>query len=652
MSVVSRWIGFGAGMAVAVGAAAVLPVLAVRAPSSTLPAQEGERWSLAVPLDGDVGGDLHAVALAVDLAGDAGVLWSESKGDAHIGALIYALRAPFDSTWSLARTVAPMPGDPARSEPSIALDSDGALHAVWLEAETHDPRVMHSRLAAGGRAWSTPVRVSDFRSRVVQWSPVVAPDRAGYVHVLWVDFRDGTADVRHRRRAPDGTWTASLRVNGDPAGDQTEVAAMSTPAGDVFAVWVDARKGTRDIYASRLPQYGDAWWPDAELTTVPGPAAGRQPVLAAEGRQAVHALWLDESTRPVSIRGATLRLDDPAQPFWLPDHPVYVPDAGDVGAIDAAGGPGGQVAVVWSEARSAGARVLGGMLRDGAVLRPSRIDGGPARDGRAPRVAVDGRPIAHVAWRGTDRDGRPRVFYSAAALPRPAYPHAEERGWLQYRARLANCGGDAYVLVACDGTPGSVVLPQGADLESAVGRYVVMEGEMVEDVGCPHLAAAEARREAAPCPRDTGAVTGVLRLDGRPVEGARVEVDGMSVTTGRSGRFFVDRVPAGRHAVTATVACALAAALPNVLIEPDLVRRLPDGALVAVDAVPDCAVDGRDLVRVGAAVGTRTEAGDSSCVDLDADGTVGVGDLAAVAGSFGLRCPVGWPAPSADYPGP
>lgn len=600
-------------------------------------------WSGPERVNLDRGG-LRATdpGLHVEPSGHAHAVWVETDLPAGGDDLRYARRPVGAPAWPAGRRVSAVDGVTKRA-PAVTVDTLGRVHVVWLEARGGTTRVVHAMWAPTGGAWSVPRRVSLGADRAYRASPAVASDRAGNVHVLWVDSGAGGPDILHRRRDVRGGWSPPVLVNTTPRGDQHDVAVTDTPSGELVAVWQDSRDGGSHVYAARLPQFGDVWWPDARLS-----ADGflhRAPAIASDAVGRVTAVWIAESGSTSSLRSAELHAHDEDRPFWEPDRRRHQAERGEILEAAVGGGAGRTMGVVWAEGRPDGSRLFAAVLPVGdEPLSPERVDVTRAvSDSRAPRLAADASSRAHALWHGRSMDGGHDIYGAHVALPRPAYTAFTGQGWLQYVPREPNCGTDGFALVSCDGSAGPFLRAAGPTFLSLQGSYVTVRGSLVDEGRCPHVEATEVVLEASPCPRDTGAVGGVITAGGGPVELAEVTVAGQTVRSGPSGRFFLDRVPAGRHAITAVLACALPARLEALTVPRGFLATVPPAELVLGEVVVDGVIDLRDLVRVAAAQKSPPPHA-PPCVDVDRDGAVSLSDVAIVAAHYGRTAPTSWRA--------
>lgn len=629
------------GLAAALGAGlGMIPETRPRL-GQAAPAAGAVQWRFPITVNDDLAGARQSTpALVADPGGALHAAWVDERLDGAGDAVYYARLPAGAGRWEANRRVRGGDDTARRADPALTVDSFGGVHLVWTETRDGDPDIYHSLLEVGSQLWSASVRVNDDRGHAVQWSPAIAPDLYGSVHVVWADQRSGGSDIYHARRLPDGSWSASTRVNNPIEGDQRTPALTATKSGDLFAVWEDTRMGKSDIFASRLPPGGDVWWPNGMLDRAGGRGLQRSPAIGSDSSGQVHALWVDEGAGGGGgLRAATLI--DPNR-FWEPDRAIYQPTLGSMLSVAVAGGPGGRVLAVWGETRPDENRLYSGIIAPETPFTPARVDASPVVGrSEAPKAAIDAGSRAHVLWHGDDRAGQFDILHAQADLGAPAYPPATASGWLQYRARQVNCGTDGFVTIPCDGAPGRLVVAPGVDLVPFLGSYVTLSGYLVEDSACSTMVATGVNFKASPCPRQTGAVTGVLTDRGQPVEGAQVQLGDMSVATGPSGRYFFDGLtPGARYTLTATLPCALPAQVGPLRVAGGI-NIVPAGAFTRGEVIDDCTIDLFDLVAAAAQYHASPPYF-PSCSDVDGDGMVGIADLAIIGANYDATCPALW----------
>ncbi|RIL11273.1 hypothetical protein DCC79_05425 [bacterium] len=611
--------------------------------SGVVPAQVAARWSFPAVIHDDPSGAFQgAPALAVDGAGGMWAVWVDDRLGTPGAAFFTARRPAGAAAWQPDARVMLRDGRGRRADPAIVVDADGGVHVVWAETHGADADIYHSRLEVGSKVWTAAEAVGDDPGGAQQASPRLAADPYGNIHMVWVDDRHGTLDILHSRRLPDGTWSPPSRVNNPADGDQRDPALAATKHGDLIAVWQDVRAGRGDIYASRLPPGGLVWWPNGRLNASTDRQLQRAPAVAADSRGRAHALWIDDAEQVLRI--ATL--PDP-NGFWDRDRVLYAARRGTLLSATVAGGPGGQVVAAWAETRPDGSRIYAGVVPpDGEPVAAARVDASPlVSRSRAPAAVIDTGARAHVVWEAETAAGGADVLASTRALDVPPYPAAAVEGWLEYVPRGPSCAADGFVTRLCDGLPGPFIAARGVDLVPYLGSYVHVSGVRVDDTACAAVVPTEVAFKAAPCPRDTAAITGLLTDGGVPVEGAVVSAGDAVATSGSSGRYFLQGLtPGKRYVVTATLPCALPAAYGPFRALRGL-NALPTGAFTRGEVIDDCAIDVFDLVRT--AIQVKADGPFlPACSDVDQDGAVGIRDLAIIAANYGSTCPAPWRPPT------
>jgi hypothetical protein len=174
--------------------------------------------------------------------------------------------------------------------PAVAIGGDGAVIVAWAEFQDGNWDLYRRRYDPAAKAWSEPKRLTsdpgadtdvvlanapdgqvwmawqawrngqaDIRLARVEepdasvaisdgpaneWSPAIAIDRTGAIHVAYDTYQAGNYDVMVRSRAPDGTLAAAVAVADSPKFEARPSVTVD-PAG---RVWV--------AYEERTPDWG------------------------------------------------------------------------------------------------------------------------------------------------------------------------------------------------------------------------------------------------------------------------------------------------------------------------------------------------------------------------------------------------------------
>jgi hypothetical protein len=224
---------------------ATLPALQQRpgAFAAYVPKEGGDQVQLLRFADGKAddaievtgtGRDVWRPAVAVDDDGAVIVVWSENQG----------------GNWDLfARTY--IPGKRSWSEPkrltrNLGTDTDAVLATapdgkVWMAWQSFSDGQADILLAPVDEP-SASVRISE--SPANEWSPALAIDKSGRIHVAYDTYQAGNYDIMLRSRSREGTLTSVQSVTSSPRFE----ARPSVAADSQGRVWV--------AYEERTPDWG------------------------------------------------------------------------------------------------------------------------------------------------------------------------------------------------------------------------------------------------------------------------------------------------------------------------------------------------------------------------------------------------------------
>ena len=117
---------------------------------------------------------------------------------------------------------------------------DGTLHAVWLEGEggaTLPTRLLHAA-SRDGRGWSAPAEVEPRRRGGAFYSPRLAVDGRGVLHLTFARFRVGMSDPRHFHATFDGArWSLPREILPGAGARDSELETAVDARGRLHALW-------------------------------------------------------------------------------------------------------------------------------------------------------------------------------------------------------------------------------------------------------------------------------------------------------------------------------------------------------------------------------------------------------------------------------
>jgi hypothetical protein len=145
--------------------------------------------------------------------------------------------------WSAPAGVHPNPAEQAHT-PQLAWDGRGVLHAVWLEGRGGDgmpTRLLHAWSADGGLTWSAPREVCADAPGGIFYSPRLAVDGRGTLHLTFARFREGVSFPRHFHSVWNGVrWSPSTEISPADGERQSEIETAVDSHGRLHAVWQGA----------------------------------------------------------------------------------------------------------------------------------------------------------------------------------------------------------------------------------------------------------------------------------------------------------------------------------------------------------------------------------------------------------------------------
>ncbi len=205
--------------------------------SSGLPGKKKEEAGLDLLMYRELRDGKWSQINDIDNTGKGGYTVRNSIIMGHDGKLHILVRAglittyrdvPWDAAWSARDWSEPRNINGSGSYfNALATDSKGALHVLWNEAISDDPKdpkpicsycadVFYRRSNDEGKSWSSPINLSQSPQGSVK--PQIKIDKADTIHIVWEEGFDwyaskGTPTAAMYRRSRDGgkTWDPPVR---------------------------------------------------------------------------------------------------------------------------------------------------------------------------------------------------------------------------------------------------------------------------------------------------------------------------------------------------------------------------------------------------------------------------------------------------------
>lgn len=299
------WLRFGALiLATLIGSATSYSQPLLDPPAAAQQRLAAARWEAARRLTRGVGESFTSInfarSIAADARGGVHIVWREQAMD---GPAAYYKRSPDGGvSWGPAVRLGPCPGSDESGNPSIAVSGD-TVHVVWWDergAPQEPPQIWYKRSLDGGVTWEPESAITSSPA------PAAFPSIAAWgrvVHVVYVDQRDGSAEVYYIRSQDAGqTWSIPNRLSAAPRNSYTPTVAVFRA--NVYVAWTDTRhtqsdSGLEEEYFRRSADGGRTWAPEQRITVDPPhrPANSWAPSLAAAGSH-VWMTWFDDRGNP------------------------------------------------------------------------------------------------------------------------------------------------------------------------------------------------------------------------------------------------------------------------------------------------------------------------------------------------------------------
>lgn len=293
--------------------------------------------------------------------------------------------------WSLDGPLDTPPGSSQQRRPSVAVGPGGQVFYAWQETRTGDfGDIFAASVGQQPPAGRRGVRVDDTgASAVEQAAPSLAVDAQGQIHAVWEDLRGGAVRRLYYAASTNGgaSWSANTLLTGTlPNLNHISPHLLAAPGGALYLAW----DGGSDIYFSH--RAGGVWSDPAPLNA-PRAVDRDLPRLALDGQSRLVAAWEDRRGPAPTIYVA--RLADSAGGAWGAE--VRAIPAGVAAAQPSlAVGADGSLYLAYQGAP--GIYVVVSSDGGATWGQPQRVDDGDGGNFTNPRVAVDADGGVHCIW--------------------------------------------------------------------------------------------------------------------------------------------------------------------------------------------------------------------------------------------------------------
>jgi len=326
--------------------------------------------------------------------------------------------------------------------PTIAVDGSGNVHIAWQDSTNYsgsgtDRDIFYKHWNSTTATWNTTEVVST-ESTGYSWSPTIAVDGSGNVHIAWYDQTnyagsEADDDIFYKHwNATTTVWTTTEVVSTEtPYGYSQYPTIAVDGSGNVHIAWHDQTNyggsGTDyDIFYRRW-NATTTIWSTTEVVTMGISYDCYSPTIAVDGFGNVHIAWEVDIS---SNRHIGYNRWNASTAIWTWSEVIITSISfSPTIAVDGSG----NVHIAWRDSTNyAGS----GTDRDIFYKRwnattatwntPEVVSTESTRASYEPTLAADGSGNVHIAWMdrtdyggsGTDRD----IFYKKFSSPSPLNP--------------------------------------------------------------------------------------------------------------------------------------------------------------------------------------------------------------------------------------
>ncbi len=244
-------------------------------------------WTTAKRLTWNSGHSYYP-AIAVGPSGQLHIVWQDSApGNWQI---YYKRSTDGGTTWSAARRLTWTSG--GSMSPAIAVDPDGRVHMLWNDATSGNDEIYYTKSADGGDTWATKKRLTWTSGGST--NPAIAVDSSGHLHAVWHDNTPANFEIYYKRSTDCGaTWTTGKRLTWT-LGDSVSPAVVADSSGTIHLVWEDRTPGNYEIYYKKSTDGGTTWTTNKRLTWNAG--WSQFPAIQVDSSDRLHVVWDDGTT--------------------------------------------------------------------------------------------------------------------------------------------------------------------------------------------------------------------------------------------------------------------------------------------------------------------------------------------------------------------
>jgi hypothetical protein len=177
---------------------------------------------------------------------------------------------------------------------SVAADTLGKVHVVWLDNGTGNWQIMYRRSLDMGQNWEPAQTLTAEPS--LKASPTIYTDRENTIHLVWADNRDGMMGIYYIQSTDGGeSWGSEKKLTSTGISTWTHPNITCDLIGNVYVTWKDTLGSLDGIGFKKSTDGGNTWGQDTMVTSADTinycPA-----ITSSDNGDYLHLLWNDKRT--------------------------------------------------------------------------------------------------------------------------------------------------------------------------------------------------------------------------------------------------------------------------------------------------------------------------------------------------------------------
>ena len=236
--------------------------------------------------------------------------------------------------------------------PEVAVDASGNFIIVWVDGRDGAANIYAQKFLSDGTPVGSNFRVNDDAGNEEQVNPTASFDSAGNFVISWADKRNGNWDIYAQLYTNSGVETGTNFIVNDDLADATQYwpCCLRHAEGSFIVAWADMRNGNYDIYYQRFTSDGTTIGSNTKVNEDTGYALQFLPEMAIDQSGNFIITWTDERNNNRDIFAQRFLADGApiGQNFQVNDDSTNTGQQTSYIAADSAG----NFTICWEDSRT------------------------------------------------------------------------------------------------------------------------------------------------------------------------------------------------------------------------------------------------------------------------------------------------------------